>query len=151
MVAPGIGLAFLGLTVAFVLSFDRLFARRRSAGLAFLTLALVAGLHVAFAGLAEEAYDLEPIARYVKVLERQGRPIAFVGHYHGQLHFLGRLERPFEIVAPGAELIWAHRHPRGKVIQDLDYAPPDLVRADFAQPYRDDVLAIWGRENLPHR
>jgi 4-amino-4-deoxy-L-arabinose transferase-like glycosyltransferase len=149
VVSPGVGLALLALAVVFALSWERLFAARRTA-ITLVALALVVALDVGFAEIARRAYDLEPLARYAGVLERQGRPIAFIAPYHGQLHFLGRLERPFEVIAPGSELVWSHQHPRGKVIQDLDYAPPDLVRADFTQPYRDDVLAVWGRESLTH-
>ena len=72
-----------------------------------------------------------------------------MGDYHGQLHFLGRLERPFQEIPPGSEALWSRRNPRGKVIQDLKYMPPDVSRAEFTQPYRDDVLAVWGREGMP--
>ncbi|HYG64708.1 MAG TPA: glycosyltransferase family 39 protein, partial [Thermoanaerobaculia bacterium] len=148
LISPGAGLALLALAAVFVLSYERLFATRRTA-VTLVGLALVVALHVGFAEIARKAYDLEPIARYASVMEWQGRPIAFIAPYHGQLHFLGRLARPFEVIQPGAELVWVHQHPRGKVIQDLDYAPPGLVRADFTQSYREDVLAVWGRESLP--
>jgi hypothetical protein len=39
------------------------------------------------------------------------------------------------------------------VIQDLYYLPPGIARAEFTQPYRGDVLAVWGHEGLdpqPH-
>ena len=148
-VPPGIGLVLLILAAVSWSAWERLFVDHPPAALALVSLTLVTGLHLGFSGIARQAYDLEPIARHVAVLQRQGRPIAFVGPYHGQLHFLGRLERPFEVLAPGAERLWAERHPRGKVIQDMDYTPPDLQRADFTQPYRDDVLAVWGKESLP--
>lgn len=148
LVAPGVGLALLGLAAVLLLVRDPLVVRPPAA-LTLFSLVLVLGLHGGFSGIAKQAYDLGPIARHVAVLQRQGRPIAFVGPYHGQLHFLGRLERPFEVLPPGAELLWAEQNPRGKVIQDLDYVPQNLERADFTQPYRDDVLAVWGKESLP--
>jgi hypothetical protein len=112
-------------------------------------MALVLGAHLGLSEAAREAYDLEPIARYLSFAEKQGRPIAYVGHYHGQFHFLGRLERPFQQILPGSESLWIRQNPRGKVIQDLKYMPPDVSRAEFTQPYRDDVLAVWGREGIP--
>jgi 4-amino-4-deoxy-L-arabinose transferase-like glycosyltransferase len=147
LVAPGVGVALLVATVAFFFGFRRLFVGRTAAP-TLLSLALVAAAHLGFAEVAERAYDLRPISRYLGVLEQQGRPIAWVGHYHGQFHFLGRLQRPFHQIHPGAEQLWLLSHPRGKVIQDLNYVPPGIGRADFVQPYRDDTLAVWGHDSF---
>lgn len=147
-VSPGIGVALLILAVASYLFFDRLFARR-VAGPTLISIALVLGLDLGFAEVARDAYDLEPAARYLKSAEDQGRPIAWVGDYHGQLHFLGRLERPFQEIPAGSESLWIRQNPRGKVVQDLKYIPADVERAEFTQPYRDDTLAVWGREGIP--
>lgn len=147
-VSAGAGVALLAAGVGFLLFFERLFARRRAA-LTLMTLALVAALSLGFSEAAREAYDLEPIARYLWVTERQGRAIAFSGDYHGEFHFLGRLERPFEEILPGSEHQWILEHPHGRVIQDLHAAPPGIARAEFIQPYRGgDVLAVWGYEGL---
>lgn len=147
-VSAGAGVALVAAGVGFLLSFERLFARRRAA-LTLLTLALVAALSLGFSEAAREAYDLEPIARYLWVTERQGRAIAYSGDYHGQFHFLGRLERPIEEIVPGSERLWIRDHPHGRVIQDLHYLPPGIARAEFTQPYRGgDVLAVWGYEGL---
>jgi 4-amino-4-deoxy-L-arabinose transferase-like glycosyltransferase len=145
--SPGTGVALLALTVFAWLFFDRVFARR-VAGPTLVAVALVLGLHLGFSEVARTAYDLEPVARYLKSAEDQGRPIAWVGDYHGQFHFLGRLERPFQELPGGSESIWIRQNPRGKVIQDLKYIPPDVGRADLTQPYRDDTLAVWGLEGI---
>lgn len=147
-VSPGVGVTLIALAGASFFLFDRIFARRAAAP-TLITLALILGLHLGLSEAAREAYDLEPIARYLSVAEKQGRPIAYVGDYHGQFHFLGRLERPLQEIAGGSESLWIRQNPRGKVIQDLKYIPPDVNRAEFTQPYRDDVLAVWGREGIP--
>lgn len=147
-VSPGTGMALLALGVALVVGYERLFARR-AAGPTLIALALIVGAHLGFSDVSRESYDLEPLARYLSAAERQGRPIAYVGVYHGQFHFLGRLRRPFEEIPPGSESLWIRSHPRGKVIQDLHYIPPDVDRADFTQPYRDAVLAVWSLEGIP--
>jgi hypothetical protein len=147
-VSPGVGALLLAAAGAFVLWFGRIFPGRPAAP-TLLTLVFLLALHAGFAEAARRAYDLEPIARYLAVVERQGRPIACVGFYHGQFHFLGRLERPFEVIDGGAEHAWLLSHPRGRIIQDLDYLPPGVGRAEFTQPYRDDVLAVWGLDALP--
>lgn len=146
--SPGTGVALLVLAVLSWLFFDRIFARR-VAGPTLIAVALVLGLDLGFSEVARTAYDLEPVARYLKSAEDQGRPIAWVGAYHGQLHFLGRLERPFQEIPTGAESLWIRRNPRGKVVQDLKYIPPDVERAELTQPYRDDTLAVWGRDGVP--
>jgi 4-amino-4-deoxy-L-arabinose transferase-like glycosyltransferase len=146
-VSSGAGFVLIVAGVASLLFFDRLIGHRRAA-LTLVTLALVTAVSLGFSEAAREAYDLEPISRYLSVAEQQGRPIAYSGDYHGQFHFLGRLERPLEEITPGSERLWILRHPRGRVIQDLHYLPPEITRAEFTQPYRGDVLAVWGREGL---
>ncbi|HSF39184.1 MAG TPA: glycosyltransferase family 39 protein [Thermoanaerobaculia bacterium] len=147
-VSPGAGLALLAAGVGFLLAFERLFARRQAA-LTLLTLALVTAVSLGFSEAAREAYDLDPISRYLWVTERQGRRIAYSGDYHGEFHFLGRLERPFEEILPGSEHLWILEHPHGRVIQNLHYLPPGIARAEFTQPYRGgDILAVWGHEGL---
>jgi 4-amino-4-deoxy-L-arabinose transferase-like glycosyltransferase len=146
--SPGAGVVLLVLAVAFYLFFDRLFARR-VAGPTLIAIALVLGLHLGFAEVARTAYGLEPVARYLKSAEEQGRPIAWVGDYHGQLHFLGRLERPFQEIPTGSESLWIRRNPRGKVVQELKSIPPYIGHAELTQPYRNGTLAVWGREGIP--
>ena len=147
LVSPGAGVVLLLTTVGFFMGYWRVFSGRPAAP-TLVSLALLAGVHIGFAEAAERAYDLEPISHYLSVIERQGRPIAFVGPYHGQFHFLGRLERPFQVIDPGAEHRWILQHPDGKVVQDYQYMPYGMREADFIQPYRDDYLAVWGREAL---
>lgn len=144
-VSPGAGAALLVLGAALFLAGGRLFVRQ-AAGPTLIALSLVLGAHLAFSKAARHAYGLEPVARHLSAVEGEGRPIAWVGDYHGQLHFLGRLRRPFEEIARGSESLWIRSHPRGKVIQELRYIPPDAGRPDFTQPYRDDVLAVWSLE-----
>jgi len=146
-VSPGAGVLLLALAVAAFVLFDRLFAHR-VAGPTLVSLVLLLGLHIGFSEVARTAYDVEPIARYLKSAEEQERPIAWVGDYHGQLHFVGRLEHPFQEIPGGSESLWIRQNPRGRVVQDLKYLPPDVGRAEITQPYRGDTLAVWGWEGL---
>ncbi|HET9228784.1 MAG TPA: glycosyltransferase family 39 protein [Thermoanaerobaculia bacterium] len=146
--SPGVGLILLALAAASIFFFDRVFARRAAAP-TLISLALVAGAHLGLSKAARDAYDLEPMACYLSAAEKEGRPVAYVGDYHGQFQFLGRLERPLLEIPDGSESLWIRQNPRGRVIQDLRYMPPDVSRAELTQPYRDDVLAVWGREGIP--
>jgi 4-amino-4-deoxy-L-arabinose transferase-like glycosyltransferase len=146
-VSPGVGVFTLLAGVAFLAAFERLPARRTLP--TWIGLVLVLAAHLGFSEAGNRAYDVEPIARYLSVLERQGRPIAFVGTYHGEFHFLGRLERPFEEILPGGELLWLRDHPDGRVVQDFHHRSPDLRRAEFVQPYRgEEALAVLGEAYL---
>ena len=147
-VSPAVGMALLALAAASFFLFDRIFARRTAAPGLF-SVAVVIGAHLGLAGAAREAYDLGPTARYLSAAEKEGRPIAWVGDYHGQFHFLGRLEKPFQEILPGSESLWIRQNPQGRVVQDLKYVPAEVSRAELTQPYRDDVLAVWGLEGIP--
>jgi 4-amino-4-deoxy-L-arabinose transferase-like glycosyltransferase len=145
LVSPVPGLV-LGLAALAVLAL----AGRRDTGPmtpTLFSLLLVAGLYAAGAGVLRHAYDMGPISRHLAAAEREGRPIAYAGDYHGEFHFLGRLTRPFAVIPHGAEQAWLREHPRGRVIQDTHFLPPG-VRPDLIQPYRTEDLAVYGRESL---
>jgi 4-amino-4-deoxy-L-arabinose transferase-like glycosyltransferase len=144
LVSPLAGVALVAGAVA-VLALPWLW--RLPAAPSLLGVLLVVGLLFGFHRVARQVYDLRPIARFVGGLEREGRPIAFVGLYHGELHFLGRLRRPFETIEPGMERAWIAAHPDGKVVEPID-DNRDLRRADYSQRYRQEALAVWGREAL---
>ena len=143
--SPAVGVILLALALS---SFFLGFFRREAAAPTLISLALVIGAHLGLRGAPRQAHDLQPMARYLSAAEKEGRPIACVGDYHGQFHFLGRLERPILEIPNGSESLWIRQNPRGAVIQDLRYMPADVDRAEVTQPYRDDVLAVWGLEGL---
>jgi 4-amino-4-deoxy-L-arabinose transferase-like glycosyltransferase len=109
-----------------------------------INVAFVLTAYLGFAEVGRQAYDLGPMARYLKRIEEQGRPIAFVGEYHGELHFLGRLERPFDEIATGQEAYWLQTHPTGRLVREFRKRPPDAEKAEILQPYRGDFLAVLG-------
>jgi 4-amino-4-deoxy-L-arabinose transferase-like glycosyltransferase len=72
--------------------------------------------HFAAAGPLARRYDLRPAAAQAQAAQRVGRPVAFVGGYEGQLHFLGRLERPVAEVKRADVQRWMAAHPDGLVL-----------------------------------
>lgn len=108
------------------------------------SLLLVATLYTGGSGAFREAYDVGPVARYLAAVERQGRPIAWAGEYHGQFHFPGRLRRPIEAISVGSEHLWLQSHPGGVLVEELSRLPAG-PQPDFTQPYRGGVLAVWER------
>lgn len=144
---PLAGLLLGAATLVCLFFFDRLFLRWAAAP-SLLSVLLVAGLYTGGSGAFRQAYDIRPLALHLAEAQRQGVPIAYVGPYHGELHFLGRIERPFEVIHPGAERHWLARHPEGKVVQEIDSLPYGIGATEFEQPYRTEILAVWGREAL---
>ncbi len=142
-ISPGVGV-LLGLAaLACILFSSRIFTS--AAAPTLLSLLLVTALYAGGSRGFRQAYDVGPIARHLAAAESQGRPIAWAGAYHGQLHFLGRLRRPFVEVLPGAEQVWLLGHPGGVLVEELARLPAHGPQPDFTQPYRGGVLAVWER------
>jgi len=129
--------------------------------LAVLSVALVGVLYLGLAPMFAARYDLEPMARFVRVVEDRGGAVAHVGEYRGELHFLGRLERPFEEIESAEVPAWLAAHPGGAVLAhydqpdarpairsatgELQVGAVDLSGAAFVQPIRSKTLAVWMR------
>jgi 4-amino-4-deoxy-L-arabinose transferase-like glycosyltransferase len=127
-----------------VVLFRRIFPGRPAA-LSLLSVVAVVALYAGCSRALHHAYDLAPAARYLAAAERKGETVAWAGEYHGQVHFLGRLRRPFEVIPSGSEQLWLRRHPDGKVVEDLHRLPLKGRQPEFWQPYRTGFLAVWGR------
>ncbi len=118
--------------------------RTRPQRLAAWSLALFVTVHLELAGPVGEAYDVTPTARRLAAIERSGHPIAHVDDYHGQFHFLGRLVRPIEVIAPADAAGWLRRHPGGALVAAYRGSPPDgLPPPASAQLYRGQQLGLW--------
>ncbi len=145
--SPWFGALLLLAACAWVAAFPR-FVPRSAASLGLLSVLLVLALHGSFAGVAARRFDLTPVASHLRRLEAQGRPLAYVGHYQGQFHFLGRLRRPLVEIPGPLAAGWLRQHPGGRVIEERD-TPPRAPRPELSHPYRDQVLVVWGPGPLP--
>ena len=102
-------------------------------------------LHMAAQPAFSLAYDLEPAAKRVKAFQDENRPVAYVGKYHGEFQFLGRLTQPLismQTINEGKA--WAQANPTGIVIAtmrkgDIPSEPAPLS----VQPYRGKYLVMW--------
>jgi 4-amino-4-deoxy-L-arabinose transferase-like glycosyltransferase len=144
------GLAITGVGVALVLiTLDNV--RLEAVKLAVATTFVVASLQAGLSSSVWSAYDLRAAAAWLKDLEARGVPVAHVGLYHGQFHFLGRLTKPLEIVPPERLAAWFASHPDGRAIVYLSADDPLLARAEFRQPFRSRALAIFDRQHYSGR
>ncbi|MSO93865.1 MAG: glycosyltransferase family 39 protein [Rhodospirillales bacterium] len=110
------------------------------------SLSILAGLvvHLAFRPPIAAAFDLRPIAGKLAQWEREGRPLAFLGKYHGQFHFLGRLEKPMGVIGilwPD-EKVWVERNPNGLVVSVHSKIPAEAPPV-FHAPFRGRLFTIW--------
>lgn len=118
--------------------------RSLASSLALLGVAMVMAVHLLGMTAAAGAYDLEPLAARLADFERAGRPVAHVGKYHGQYQFLGRLERPLQVISRAQARKWFADHPEGRLVAyhrlplNWEVHPP-LYR----QSYRNQGVAIW--------
>jgi len=97
-------------------------------------------LHLAVVRAAAPAYDLAPLSREIARLQAAGLPLAHVGKYHGQFHFLGRLTRPIAVVPEWEALDWARAHPEGYlVLQFSHWQGPRPANLAWLQDYRGDA------------
>jgi hypothetical protein len=102
-------------------------------------------------------YDLRPISIYLSKMQRQGYVIANYGKYHGQFHFLGKLEQPIIEIGDGTVKNWLSQNSQAKIIaiQKMISTPPP--KPDFIQKYRSKYILVWDRSavtsnlSLPQR
>ncbi len=111
-----------------------------------IALSLVSPLILIFLETAGKGYldrsDLRPVSHYLRQAESSGRPIAFLGQYAGEFHFIGRLERPFAQLSRKQLPRWSQEHPTGLLIRST-HSPSDTVGAVFHQPYRGGSISVW--------
>ncbi len=113
--------------------------------IAALAASLIVMLHMAASPAFTLAYDLEPAAGRIKAWHDEGRPVLYVGKYHGEFQFLGRLEQPVENVNKLEDAVaWAAVHPTGVIIATKRESEIPPTTTPFSvQPYRGKVLVMW--------
>ncbi len=114
---------------------------RRIATAALLALAaLLAAADVAM----REPYDVATVGARLAQFEREGRPVAVEGDYHGQWHLAGRLTRPLTELPAKDVPGWLAQHPQGRVVYTLrnnQPAPPG-TKVEYQRRYRGEQLLI---------
>ncbi|MEQ8248702.1 MAG: glycosyltransferase family 39 protein [Alphaproteobacteria bacterium] len=106
----------------------------------------VVAVHI-FAGPAlVHLYDLREPAQRIRTVFDAGKPVAHIGKYHGQFQYLGRLEKPLDVIDGNEVVAWFDAHPDGVAVylhrrrDDIDEGT-----ALYVQPFRGRWLALWER------
>jgi 4-amino-4-deoxy-L-arabinose transferase-like glycosyltransferase len=108
------------------------------------TLIDVAALLAAAEVAMREPHDVSVVGAKLAQYQREGRPVAIEGEYHGQWHLAGRLAKPL-IELPAQEVPdWLARHPQGRVVYTLGKAesPPAGAKVQYQRRYRGEQLPI---------
>lgn len=134
------------LGLAGVLAFKKVQGPSAEVRLIAITVAsVIVSLYMAAAPALAVAYNLQSAALQVKAYQDEGRPVAYVGKYHGEFQFLGRLTQPlYEMQHMEDGQIWAKSHGNGIVMATMRRKDvPPLPKPVSIQPYRGKVLVIW--------
>jgi 4-amino-4-deoxy-L-arabinose transferase-like glycosyltransferase len=109
----GLALALLALAGLWLVRGDTL---RQVRLLGLQTIMLLVLIHVIVFVPMMQGYDLRPIAQQIHELQQRGHALANNGKYHGEFHFLGRLQQPLANVRDHTVAAWMEAHPDGYVI-----------------------------------
>ncbi|MBI4185220.1 MAG: glycosyltransferase family 39 protein [Proteobacteria bacterium] len=121
-------------------------ALHRAAALAALVAVLVVSVHFLARPRLAEAYDLGPVAGRLGTWQRAGFALAFLGSYHGQFQFLGRLGAPIAEIEVADLEVWLATHRNGKLVSVQEGLVAGRLRPDLVQPYRNRLLTVWDAE-----
>lgn len=151
-IGPGLGLSLLACGVVVGAMTRRRLAtpwspRTSATTLALLSVTMVVLGHLLGMKAPAGAYDLEPLAARLADFERSGRAVAHLGQYHGQYQFLGRLERPLQVISKAQVRAWFADYPEGRLVAyhrlPLDWEKQGPL---YRQGYREKAVAIWDRQ-----
>jgi 4-amino-4-deoxy-L-arabinose transferase-like glycosyltransferase len=117
-------------------------APRASQAVAVVFAFAFAGFYVGAMQALGPHYDLRAVAARVAAVQASGAPVAYLGTYHAQFSFLGRLRAPLAVRRGHQLPDWAATHPDGYVVVECDDQTPPPAGI-YQQPYRGGSLRIW--------
>ena len=114
------------------------------------TWAMVVLAHVFVLSEAASFYDVRNVSQLLKGWERTGYPLAYVNTYHGQFHFLGRLQNPIIEIDSDKIGIWANENPTGRIVSvhELNALDKSQAKPIYMAPYRGKILTIWSAKRI---
>lgn len=110
---------------------------------------VTATLYLAVVDLMAPQYRLQGLAAQLGQLQQTGHDIAWLGRYHGQFQFLGRLREPVQALHDKAGLRdWLGAHPDGYIVVKYSVARPGVPDTLTIRPYRSGSLVLWPAQRL---
>ena len=104
-------------------------------------------LNITFNIFFEKRYNLKIASKKIEKLITSYNKIVYIGKYHGQFHYLGKIKEPIETIEGNKVSEWISNNPKGYIIYNHKLKK-DLydITVYFKQAYRGRVLAIWTSE-----
>jgi hypothetical protein len=103
-----------------------------------------ATLYLGVVNLMAPQVELRPLAVRLADLQQAGNDIAWLGKYHGQFQFLGRLQQRIEPLTDlGSVRDWLELHPRGYLLVHYATPTPGVPPSLPIQLYRSGSLVLW--------
>ncbi|MEG3620231.1 glycosyltransferase family 39 protein [Magnetovibrio sp. PR-2] len=112
--------------------------------------ALMVSLHFTAAPAFDIAFNLQPAAKRIKAWQDEGRPVLYVGKYHGEFQFLGRLIQPLDNFNEMRDVpAWSAEHPTGVVLATR--SPKEITQYPdpvLTLPKRAKILVVWDAKDF---
>jgi 4-amino-4-deoxy-L-arabinose transferase-like glycosyltransferase len=145
---PALGAVLLAAAVAAAAWSRRFSAEGRVLHLSAVMTVAFSLVQASLASAALPYYDLRPVSRYLQERKETGVPLAYLGKYHDQFQFYGRLTHPLTVLTERDAPAWAEGHPEGLLIAYYDEDVPEVpVQPLIRSPHRGGWLTVWqGRE-----
>lgn len=143
----GVIVLLCGLLIAVMMPRD---ATWRVLMVATISVVIVSCGYLATKPLRSELHGMTAAANHVKELQDHGVAIAFIGPYQGEFDFLGRLDRPMDILDRDDQLgaiAWSTDNNSGEVVSLYRMLPGDLSPQDTYNWWGRYVV-FWPAESL---
>lgn len=95
--------------------------------------------------VVSEAYDLKTVGEKISGLMAEGKSLAYLGTYHAEFNYLGRLNEPIKEIPEKNAIAWAKTHPDSYLVLHRADWPHMGTGALYEQPYRSrsNDLGLW--------
>jgi len=124
----------------------------RIVSLGILSMALVVVIHLSLKPALDERFNLKAFSQQLRQWQDSDIPLAYLGKYHGQFNFMGRLEKqivPVGLLHPDLK-DWQEANPQGYLIITVG-RKHEQVTTLHTQPFRGRrIVVITVAESLSH-
>lgn len=117
---------------------------------AYAVIVMLLAAHLVYRVAMGPQYDMHPFAERIAKLQEQNLPLAHLGDYDGDFHFVGRLRQPLTEISGTQLRDWVKAHPGGQVIARVRPSAESAVAAAVSsQAYRGSrILGLWSAHDL---
>ena len=115
----------------------------------FQSIFLIFFIHIIFNIFLYNFYDLKDFSIKIDNLNNSNFKVAYVGKYHGQFNFLGRLEKPISVIEGGNVKEWFNINPNSYIVYNHRNMPSNEgIKPFYSQKFRGRTLSIWQKNQV---